>query len=1220
MAVIRFRIYMGILMLPGCLCFPVFAAEPTAPEPLVQISQTFGLVNSNIIQSVPVHLSGTVYGVDKTHHGLVLRDKTGWLWLETESWPENLEAGAEVRLEGPVVFGENRAVLGGATLLETKASQGPGGKVARLHLSAGKHAFQIDFFNATRVKPILRLRYAGSDFTRTNVPATMLWHTDTNAPGQFLPGVHYDFYRYDAGGLWDEFPDFDRLVPVKSGVTNYFVAASAEPTNCVAYRYSGYLEIAREDDYEFSLQGTDGARLAITPEVQGKIEVTGATDLTAPLTTEPGQDWDDLAEPAWIQTEGTVRQAGLFNGRLQLELASETGRMLVSVSDGDALAAAMLLDSQVKVTGLGWSVNTPQSDKVAGMLLAPDMAQVVVLQAPPERWQEHPVRAISSVGGGSATNTPNRLVHLRGTVTGVVPGKALQVRDETGEIEVRTGLAQANDQGLVVELLGQLDWEASHAVLRFAAIRRGPDFQDAKKPLPLLTSIEQIRRLTMAEATRHYPVKFKGIVTFVFYGGVQAHVQGETEGITVVAKSKTALELHPGDVYEFEGITEKGLMSPTVVCQRYQEQGRGQWPEPMRPAWRQLSNGSLDAQWAEVQGVVLSAKSLNLVLGLYGGEVTARIYQADPDELKNLIGSVVRVRGSVTLANNQKRRAENISLEVNSRFDVAVVVPAPVDPFVLPAISISNLFSFDPATTPLRPVKISGLVLHTRRNILYLTDGQNGLRITPRQQVHVSPGDQVDVLGIPDNDGALTTIKQASVRQTGLAPLPRPILWTPEKAVTNLNDSSWVQVEGIVLNNNHDPTNQILELQIGPATIAAELNVQLGRLPEVPLQSRVQVTGVYLAQTTSDLSRRIMMNSADALVVLSRPSWFTWRHSLLVLGLMGLALVGTFAWITALRRRVERSTRELRGEIEERRRAQLEVEETHRQLVDASRRAGQAEIAANVLHSVGNVLNSVNVSTNCLTDRISRMHIASVSRTAELLHKHGEDLPRFLVADEKGRRLPHFLTQLGQQLSQEQRHLLNELGELKQNVEHINGIIATQQAISKRFGVWENLAISEVVDMALRFQANTNQQRSIEIVRDYENVPPVLTDKHTILTILVNLLQNAQHACEEGRPARKRISIRIRREGQTGVSIEVADNGIGIAPESLTSIFGHGFATRKDGHGFGLHSGALAAQEIGGQLKAQSDGLGKGAAFTLILPLRPPEKSEAAEKKPAAVT
>jgi signal transduction histidine kinase len=69
------------------------------------------------------------------------------------------------------------------------------------------------------------------------------------------------------------------------------------------------------------------------------------------------------------------------------------------------------------------------------------------------------------------------------------------------------------------------------------------------------------------------------------------------------------------------------------------------------------------------------------------------------------------------------------------------------------------------------------------------------------------------------------------------------------------------------------------------------------------------------------------------------------------------------------------------------------------------------------------------------------------------------------------------------------------------------------------------------------------------------------------------------------------------------VHIVVSDNGVGIAPETLVRVFEHGFTTKKDGHGFGLHGAALTAQELGGTLSAASEGPGRGATFTLDLPL-----------------
>jgi signal transduction histidine kinase len=130
------------------------------------------------------------------------------------------------------------------------------------------------------------------------------------------------------------------------------------------------------------------------------------------------------------------------------------------------------------------------------------------------------------------------------------------------------------------------------------------------------------------------------------------------------------------------------------------------------------------------------------------------------------------------------------------------------------------------------------------------------------------------------------------------------------------------------------------------------------------------------------------------------------------------------------------------------------------------------------------------------------------------------------------------------------------------------------------------------------------QRHEVEVLREFDDVPPINTEKHKVLQILVNLVRNAKYACDESGREEKLITLRIARCDDQ-VRISVVDSGIGIPPENLTRIFNHGFTTRKDGHGFGLHSAVLAAAELGGSLSAHSDGLGHGAIFTLELPLKP---------------
>ncbi|HXM74252.1 MAG TPA: ATP-binding protein, partial [Chthoniobacterales bacterium] len=116
-------------------------------------------------------------------------------------------------------------------------------------------------------------------------------------------------------------------------------------------------------------------------------------------------------------------------------------------------------------------------------------------------------------------------------------------------------------------------------------------------------------------------------------------------------------------------------------------------------------------------------------------------------------------------------------------------------------------------------------------------------------------------------------------------------------------------------------------------------------------------------------------------------------------------------------------------------------------------------------------------------------------------------------------------------------------------------------------------------------------------------VPLIRVDRHKVLQILINVIRNAKYALDDVERTDKKIVISISSPDEQNVQIVISDNGIGISPENLTRVFAHGFTTREGGHGFGLHSGALAARSMGGSLTAASAGIGQGATFTLELPI-----------------
>jgi two-component system, sensor histidine kinase ChiS len=276
--------------------------------------------------------------------------------------------------------------------------------------------------------------------------------------------------------------------------------------------------------------------------------------------------------------------------------------------------------------------------------------------------------------------------------------------------------------------------------------------------------------------------------------------------------------------------------------------------------------------------------------------------------------------------------------------------------------------------------------------------------------------------------------------------------------------------------------------------------------------------------------------------------------------------------------------------------------EAARQLLETSRQAGMAEVATSILHNVGNVLNSVNVSSGVILDKIQKSKVTGLSRAVALLETHKGDLPEFFDKDPKGKQLVGYLVKLDVNLAHEQKEILEEVHTLLANILHIKEIVAAQQSYARVSGVKEAINIEDLVEDALRLNSGALDRHAIKLIRDYSNLKPILVDKHRVLQILINLIRNAKHAFDGSVGNDKQIILRIT-NGSERMKIAVIDNGIGIPPENMVRIFNHGFTTRQNGHGFGLHSGALTAKELGGTLTAFSEGTGRGSKFTLELPM-----------------
>jgi len=303
-------------------------------------------------------------------------------------------------------------------------------------------------------------------------------------------------------------------------------------------------------------------------------------------------------------------------------------------------------------------------------------------------------------------------------------------------------------------------------------------------------------------------------------------------------------------------------------------------------------------------------------------------------------------------------------------------------------------------------------------------------------------------------------------------------------------------------------------------------------------------------------------------------------------------------------------------DMTDRRKADAEREEMVGQLLEASRHAGMAEVATSVLHNVGNVLNSINVSVQCVQDQAQGKAADQLIQAASIIEEHREDFADFVANDPHGQHLPDFISQVSRVIAKEREGMAQELTALSSHVEHVKRIITTQQSYAKNVGVDEETPLRELIQDALRINAEGLRSYQVQVREKVEDMPPVSIDKHACLQILVNLVRNARNAMEASEDQRI-LTIQLKQhpgDDQRFV-IQIQDSGYGIKPENLMRIFNHGFTTRKEGNGYGLHSAALAAQKMGGSLTVESEGEGKGACFILDLPKQPPsiEQIEEAE-------
>jgi signal transduction histidine kinase len=715
--------------------------------------------------------------------------------------------------------------------------------------------------------------------------------------------------------------------------------------------------------------------------------------------------------------------------------------------------------------------------------------------------------------------------------------------------------------------------------------------------LQTLTTAAAIRSLTPEEAARGYPVRLRGVLTYADPEWHSAFFQDNTDAIYAATEQPG---VHCGQFVELTGQTDPGNFAPAVVNARCSVLGSTNFPPPRTVDMEDLADGHLDSRWIQVQGVIRRATVDNnhLRLAVMGerGKFTVIVPGWNDRPIPaQWVDSSISVCGVCAADVNSRRQLGGITIFTPDPTQIKTVEAASPDPFAIAAIPIASVATFNPGRAG-RRVALKGVVtmlLHGRGFVLQ--DPSGGIRVRTEQTNEIQVGDELDVVGFPNLGEFSPHLESAIFRHSGSCLLPPARSVTAEAILRSGDcDNTIVEIQSLLLQKVARSLLPKLVLQDGSVIFTATLldPKQADAAFALAPGSLLRLRGVCLIDGNPGSGAEtfhLMLSQPGAVELLKAPPSWTAQDALRIAVGLALAIVAALAWIGLLRRQVRLQTEIIRS--------------NQKQLIDASRQAGMAEVATGVLHNVGNILNSVNISASILSQKVRQSKMGNLSKAAEMLRDHQASLADFLSFDPKGRQIPAYLMQLADCLADEQILFGDELASLEQNIDHIKTIIAMQQNYAKVAGFLEIVQPAELVEDALRLNSAALSRHHVEICREFDpNLPALTIDKHKALQVIVNLIRNAKYACDPPAVTQKRMTLRVT-NGDRRVRISVVDTGIGIPPENLTRIFSMGFTTRSDGHGFGLHSGALAARELGGALSAHSDGPGKGATFTLELPV-----------------
>lgn len=906
---------------------------------------------------------------------------------------------------------------------------------------------------------------------------------------------------------------------------------------------------------------------SVVPEVGivgGEVECTVLAENAwpAPRSIAGRIAQSDQFDARWVTLEGIV--CGQQNDdpthikyRMLAEGRLVTARLLVH--SGDPIP--QLVGARLRVTGVYIGTKDPAGVLQRVDIWMPTAAQFEIIgQLATDPRFNLPRTPIAELGLADADGW----LRVVGKVVRHDPGQSLVLRDDTGQLHLRTPQPGALATGDEVEVVGrraggELEWNLREPVFRPVVQGAPVPTADTAVGQNKLRLAVQVLELPPDDADQHPPVDLYGVVTWSHPKTPFFYLQDGSGGVCVrLAADTTPPPIGRGVIVT--GKTQRGAFAPEVKATQTVLLTELAPPAPRIVTLEQALTGAEEARWVELRGylrkVTPDGPWLRLDFTTATGDFSA--FAAPQPGFATLTGAVVRVAGVCAAESNTRHELTGIRLWVTDPQAMTVDAPPATDPFDAPARTIVGLRQFAARDVIDRRVRIIGIVTrHVPGRALFVQDGDAGILVLSRETTPAEPGDRIEVVGFPGREGSRVVLRAASWRRSASAgETPRPLQLDPSLAPQTELDARLVRVRGTLTEVALRGEETRFILRENGRFFEAQLPSNLPG-PNARIGAVVDITGIYSMQF--DEARRprrftVLLRSPADIVLIASPSWWTARRITVAAALLLFLALAAASWVVVLRRRVARQTAQIRAQMANEARLQGELERS-------SRLESLGVLAGGIAHDFNNLLTAIIGNLGLIALEDSAMRVAGHNvREAQRAAKRASEVTQQLLTFAKG-------------------------GD----------------------PVRKAVLLSEVVQEAATFAlhgANVGSEFSCPL-----DLPAAHADAGQISRVVHNLVLNAVQAMPQGGLVKLALAAVDVAPGEIAtlapgryVQLSVVDNGPGIPAENLPRIFEPYFSTKDRNSGLGLATVHSIVKKHQGYIAVESH-LGRGTTFRVWLPV-----------------